>query len=40
MMVRSDLCVDHTGCCQTSWAYKNLTELLKLMAEEMFGNVN
>ncbi len=35
MMIRSDLCVEH-------WLLsdKNLTELLQLMANWMFGNVN
>jgi len=40
MMVRSDLSVEHSGCCQTLCAYKNLTGLLKLMEKGMFGNVN
>jgi len=36
-MVRSDLHVDHTSCCQTPCAYKNITGLLQLMAKGMFG---
>jgi len=28
IIMRSDLRVEHTGCCQTPYAYKNLTGIL------------
>jgi len=40
MMERSDLCAEHSGCCQTPCANKNLTGLLQWIAKGIFGNVN